>query len=141
GAAAIGFADPVLGSAKAAEGRRLAIRSGDTTAVLVASWAHAAAAHARGELRESVLADLTETADVQTLAITVFDGQLCITQRLLYGARPYDDVIAFADALASEAQRLHNARGHAFAVTLRGEAELLSGRLDDAEIHLRTGAE
>jgi hypothetical protein len=69
----------------------------------------------------------------------VFDGHLCITQRFLYGARPYADVIAFADGLAAEAQRLGAARGHAFAVTLRGEARLLSGQLDAAEADLVEG--
>lgn len=139
GAAALGFADPALGSAKAAESRRLALLSGDTAAIVIASWAQAAAAHARGELHDSVLADLRDTKDLPHLAIRVFDGHLCITQRFLYGARPYADVIAFADALADEGARLGAARGHAFGVTLRGEAELLSGRLDDAEADLIEG--
>jgi DNA-binding SARP family transcriptional activator/tetratricopeptide (TPR) repeat protein len=133
GAAALGFADPAFGTAKAAECRRLAIEAGDTGALVVASWAQAAAAHARGDLRASVRADLHETRGLRELAISVFDGQLCITQRLLYGARPYPDVIAFADSFASEAVRLGAARGHGFAMTLRGEAKLLSGRLDEAD--------
>ncbi len=133
GAAALGFIPPETGTAKSAECRRLALEAGDTQAIVVASWAGAAAAHARGELRESVLTDLRDTNEVPVLATRVFDGQLCVTQRLLYGARPYDDVIAFADSLAAEAQRLGAARGQAFGVILRGEAELLSGRLDDAE--------
>ena len=40
----------------------------------------------------------------------------------LFGARPYPDVIAFASSLAAEAERLGAARGRAFAVTIRGEA-------------------
>lgn len=139
GAAALGFADPAIGTVKAAESRRLALESGDVGAIVIASWAQAAAAHARGELHESVLADLRDTAAVPHLAARVFDGQLCITQRFLYGASPYDDVIAWADALADEGARLGAARGHAFGVTLRGEAELLAGRLDDAEVDLRDG--
>ncbi|HVE75042.1 MAG TPA: AAA family ATPase, partial [Mycobacteriales bacterium] len=46
GAAVMGFADPELGTAKAAECRRLALESGDAAALVVASWAQAAAAHA-----------------------------------------------------------------------------------------------
>ena len=84
--------------------------------------------------------DLHDTRHVPHLAMRVFDGQLCITQRFLYGARPYAEVIAFATAVASEAQRLGAARGHAFGVTIRGEAELLSGDLAAAEEHLRQGA-
>ncbi|MCZ7565656.1 MAG: AAA family ATPase [Burkholderiales bacterium] len=139
GAAALGVADPAMGTLKSAEARRLALQTGDKAAIVVASWAQAAAAHARGELHSSVWADLHETHHVPHLAVRVFDGQLCITQRFLYGARPYPEVIAFADALAAEAKRLGAARGHAFGVTLRGEAELLAGDLDAAEEHLVLG--
>ena len=139
GAAALGYGDPALGTAKAAESRRLALESGDAASIVVASWAQAAAAHARGELRDSVLADLCDTRNLPHLAVRVFDGQLCVMQRFLYGSRPYPDVIAFADGLAAEAKRLGAARGHAFGVTLRGEAELLSGRLEDAAVHLTEG--
>jgi DNA-binding SARP family transcriptional activator/tetratricopeptide (TPR) repeat protein len=140
GAAALGFGDPELGTTKAAEARRLAFQSGDPAAAAIASWAQAAAAHARGELRNSVRADLHETHALPQLAVSVFDGQLCITQRLLYGARPYPDVIAFADSLAAEADRLGAARGRAFAVTIRGEAKLLAGQLDEADGDLAAGA-
>lgn len=140
GAAALGATDPAIGTLKAAEARRLALESGDAAALVVASWAQAAAAHARGELHRSVWADLQETSHVPHLAARVFDGQLCITQRFLYGARPYSEVIAFAEALAVEAQRVGSARGYAFGVTIRGEAELLSGDLPAAQEHLTLGA-
>jgi DNA-binding SARP family transcriptional activator/tetratricopeptide (TPR) repeat protein len=140
GAAALGVGDPAMGTAKAAAARRLALESGDTTSLVIASWAQAAAAHARGELHRSVWADLHETCHVPHLALRVFDGHLCITQRFLYGARPYADVIEFAVALSTEAQRLGAARGHAFGVTLRGEAEWLAGDLPAARAHLREGA-
>ncbi len=136
GAAVLGFADPETGTTKAAESRRLALESGDAPSLVIASWAQAAAAHARGELRASLHADLLETAALPELATAVFDGHLCINQRLLYGARPYPDVIAFADSFAAEAERLGAARGRAYAVTLRGEALLLSGRLAEAETDL-----
>ncbi len=140
GAAALGAADPAMGTRKAAEARRLALQSGDAAALVVASWAQAASAHARGELHRSVWADLQETSHLPHLATRVFDGQLCILQRFLYGARPYPEVIAFAEALATEARRIGAARGHAFGVTIRGEAELLSGDLSAAEEHLTLGA-
>lgn len=140
GAAALGTGDPAIGTAKAAVARQLALQSGDTTSLVIASWAQAAAAHARGELHSSVWADLHETRHVPHLALRVFDGHLCITQRFLYGARPYADVINFAQTLATEAQRLGAARGHAFGVTLRGEAEWLAGDLASAREHLREGA-
>lgn len=140
GAAALGATDAALGSRKAAEARRLALQTGDQATIVIASWAQAAAAHARGELHRSVLADLRETQDLPHLATRVFDGQLCILQRFLYGARPYAEVIAFAESLTAEARRLGAARGEAFGVTIRGEAELLSGDLDAAEAHLLEGA-
>ncbi len=140
GAAALGFGNPALGAAKAAESRRLAFQAGDAQAIVIAAWAQAAAAHARGELHGSVWADLHDTHHLPHLALRVFDGQLCITQRFLYGARPYREVVSFADALAAEARRLGAARGEAFGVTLRGEAELLAGELDAADEHLILGA-
>lgn len=139
GAAALGFGDPAEGTRRAAEVRRIALETGDEGTLVIASWAQAAAAHARGDLHGSVWADLKETSHLPHLALRVFDGHLCITQRFLYGSRPYADVIAFADALAAEAQRLGAARGHAFAVTLRGEARLLNGQLDAAEVDLLAG--
>lgn len=140
GAAAMGVTDPAIGSAKAAEARRLALQAGDQSALVVASWAQAAAAHARGELHQSLWADLHETRHMPHLAMRVFDGQLCMAQRFLYGGRPYPEVIAFAEALAAQGQRLGAARGHAFGMTLRGEAELLAGDLQAAEEHLTLGA-
>ena len=140
GAAALGAADPTMGTRKAAEARRLALQTGDVSALVTASWAQAAAAHARGELHRSVWADLQDTSQLPHLAVRVFDGQLCILQRFLYGARPYPEVIAFAAGLAAEAVRIGAARGHAFGITLRGEAELLAGHLSSAEEHLTLGA-
>ncbi len=140
GAAVMGVADPGLGSAKAAECRRLALESGDRTTLVVASWAQAAAAHARDDLRSSIWADLLDTHALRDLAISVFDGHLCMTQRLLYGARPYADVVEFADSFLAEAERLGAARGRAFALTLRGEARLLSGALTEADDDLRDAA-
>jgi tetratricopeptide (TPR) repeat protein len=139
GAAALGFGDPAEGTRRAAQVRRLALETGDEGTLVIASWAQAAAAHARGDLHGSVWADLKETSHLPQLAVRVFDGHLCITQRFLYGSRPYAEVIAFADALAAEARRLGADRGHAFGVTLRGEAKLLSGQLDAAEEDLIAG--
>lgn len=140
GAALLGAIGPEEGTRLSAATRRRSLRAGDPAAVVVAAWAQSAVAHARGELRESLQIDLADTSALPRLAVTVFDGQLCITQRLLYGSRPYDDVIDFTNNFAAEAQRLGASRGFAFATTLRGEAELLSGHLAPAERDLREGA-
>jgi DNA-binding SARP family transcriptional activator len=139
GAATLGFGDPAEGTRRSAEVRRLALETGDAGTLVIASWSQAAAAHARGDLHGSVWADLRDTSQLPHLAVRVFDGHLCMTQRFLYGSRPYAEVIAFADALAAEARRLGADRGYAFAVTLRGEAELLNGQLDAAEQDLVAG--
>ena len=140
GAAVLGAGDPGLAAATAEEARRSALRTREPGALVEASWAVSLAAHAGGELTDRLVADLLATRDTPELAIRVFDGHLCATERLLYGARPYPDIIEFATSLAGEAERLGAARGRAFALTLRGEANLLAGRLADADADLADGA-
>jgi len=139
-AAVVGFGDPHVAEANADEARRLADELGDGGAIVDASWAQSLAAHARGDLTGQLRAQLRATHGLPELAIRVFDGHLCATERLLYGAMPYPELITFADSLASEAERLGARRGHAFAVTLRGQARLLSGQLDQADDDLAAGA-
>lgn len=140
-AAAIGrYADHETAMAKAEEAHRLATELGDPGFVLDATWALALAAHSRGELPVRLRAFLEATHDLPELATRVFDGQLCVTERMLYGGLPNDEIIAFADGLAGEAQRLGAARGEAFAMTLRGEATILTGRLEDADRDFAEGA-
>jgi hypothetical protein len=140
-AAAIGrYADTATAAAKADEAHRLAVELGDPGAILDATWAQALAAHAKGELPARLREYLRTTHELPELATRVFDGQLCVTERMLYGGLPNDEIIAFADSLASEARRLGAARGEAFARTLRGEAGILAGRLDEADRDFAAGA-
>ena len=140
-AAAIGrYADATTAAAKSQEAHELALELGDPGAILDATWAHALAAHAQGELPARLREYLRATHDLPELATRVFDGQLCVTERMLYGGLPSDEIIAFADGLAAEAERLGAVRGHAFALTLRGEAEVLAGRLDEADRDFAAGA-
>ena len=133
GAAAVGFGDPELAAGNAEETHRLALELGDPGALAEASWAQSLAAHSRGDLRASLRANLGATRALPELAIRVFDGYLCATERMLHGALPYPEVIAFADSLAGEAERRKAARGYGFALTLGGMAKLLAGRLDEAD--------
>ncbi len=140
-AAAIGrYADADTAALKAQEAHTLAVELGEPGAILDATWAQALAAHAKGELPARLREYLRATQDLPELATRVFDGQLCVTERMLYGGLPNDEIIAFADGLAGEAQRIGAARGHAFAVTLRGEALILAGELDDADRDFAEGA-
>lgn len=140
-AAAVGrYADAEMAAAKAAEAHELAVSLGDPGAILDATWAQALAAHAKGELPARLREYLHQSQHLPELATRLFDGQLCVTERMLYGGLPNDEIIAFADGLADEAQRMGAARGHAFAVTVRGEAEILAGQLDAAERDFAAGA-
>jgi DNA-binding SARP family transcriptional activator/tetratricopeptide (TPR) repeat protein len=140
-AAAIGrYADADTAAAKAEEAHKLAVELGDPGAILDATWAHALAAHAKGELPARLREYLRATHDLPELATRVFDGQLCVTERMLHGGLPNDEIVTFADNLAAEAQRIGAARGHAFALTLRGEAGILAGRLDQADRDFTEGA-
>lgn len=140
-AAAIGrYADAEMAAVKAREAHELAVKLGDPGAILDATWAQALAAHAKGELPARLREYLHQSQDLPELATRLFDGQLCVTERMLYGGLPNDEIIAFADGLAGEARRIGAARGHAFAVTLRGEAEILAGDLDAADRDFAAGA-
>ena len=123
GASAIGFGDPELAARKADETRRLALELGDAGAVAEAAWACSLAAHARGELRASLRSELDPRRAPPGLATRVFDGYLCASERLLHGALPYGEVIAFADSLAAEAERRDAARGVGFAIDPASDGE------------------
>ncbi len=140
-AAAIGrYADADTAAAKAQEAHDLATELGDPGAILDAAWAHALAAHAKGELPARLRDYLRSASDLPELAMRLFDGQLCVTERMLHGGLPAEEVVGFADHLAAEAQRIGAARGRAFALTLRGEVGVLAGRLDEADDDFSEGA-
>jgi DNA-binding SARP family transcriptional activator len=140
-AAAVGrYADADMAAVKAREAHELAVSLGDPGAILDATWAQALAAHATGELPVRLREYLRQSQNLPELATRLFDGQLCVTERMLYGGLPNDEIIAFANELAAEAQRIGAARGHAFAITVRGEAEILAGQLDPADRDFAAGA-
>ncbi len=140
-AAAIGrYADADIAMAKAELAHELALELGDPGAILDATWAHALAAHAKGELPSRLREYLRASHDLPELATRLFDGQLCVTERMLHGGLPNAEIIAFADELAAEARRIGAARGQAFALTLRGEACILAGRLAEADRDFAEGA-
>ena len=142
GAAAMGFADPPSGRSRQPRSGGWSSSRGIPTAIVIASWAEAAAAHARGDLPRSLRAGLRAThARCRSWRSPFSTASCAVVERLLYGAQPYAEVIAFADALGSEAERLGAARGaQPFATTFRGEAKLLAGRLDEADDDVTAGA-
>ncbi|MPY96145.1 MAG: AAA family ATPase, partial [Acidimicrobiia bacterium] len=96
--------------------------------------------HQRGRWPDALRRDLLAAAGSPVLASVLHAAHLCGAEAYLYGGRPYDEVKAFAKELAATATGAGATRGAAFAVTLLGEAELLSGELGPAEGHLVAGA-
>jgi hypothetical protein len=140
-AAAVG----VYGSAEAAQACRggppLALELGDPGAILDAHVGQRARRARRRALPErAARVPAPHRARCPEIATRVFDGQLCVTERMLHGGLPNAEIIAFADGLAAEAERLGAARGQAFAMTLRGEAGLLRGDLEQADHDFAEGA-
>lgn len=121
--------------------RDLAMTAGLTAELGEATELLGLVAHSRGLWRDRVRYELTDTAQrPEDVASSVFDAHLCLAEYLLYGQQPYDQVIEFATELRATAVRSGAGRGEAFATCLLGEAELLSGRLLDAQDHLERAA-
>jgi tetratricopeptide (TPR) repeat protein len=93
-------------------------------------------AHKRGQWFERLRVELRRGRERPDLAVGIFDSHLCVSQYLLYGATPYDEVMELAADLRTTAQRSGVLRAVGFATALRGEAALLHGDLDLAEDEL-----
>jgi DNA-binding SARP family transcriptional activator/tetratricopeptide (TPR) repeat protein len=118
--------------------REVAIAEGHTPGLGEATELLGLVAHSRGQWRDRVRYELTDTLKRhEDVAGSVFDAHLCLAEYLLYGQQPYDQVIGFASDLRATASRAGASRGEAFATCVLGEAELLSGRLIEAEEHLQ----
>jgi tetratricopeptide (TPR) repeat protein len=98
-------------------------------------------AHLRGEWFSRLVVELRAGARRPDLASSMFDSHLCVAEFLLYGPTPYAEVLALADTLRESARRSGVLRAVAFATALRGEAALLSGDLELAELELTEAAQ
>jgi DNA-binding SARP family transcriptional activator/tetratricopeptide (TPR) repeat protein len=125
----------------AREARDLAIEAGDTNGLAEATELLGLVAHSRGEWRDRIRYELTDTLKrPEEVAGSVFDAHLCLAEYLLYGQQPYEQVIDFARDLKRAAARSGAERGEAFATCVLGEAELLAGRIGEAEADLERAA-
>jgi DNA-binding SARP family transcriptional activator/tetratricopeptide (TPR) repeat protein len=125
----------------AQEARELAIEAGDTNGLAEATELLGLVAHSRGEWRDRIRYELTDTLKrPEEVAGSVFDAHLCLAEYLLYGQQPYEQVIEFARDLKGAASRSGAGRGEAFATCVLGEAELLAGRIGEAEADLERAA-
>ncbi|MGZ4330777.1 MAG: hypothetical protein ACXVXL_22550 [Solirubrobacteraceae bacterium] len=84
---------------------------------------------------------LQSTSHLPELAVSVFDAHLCVGEYVLLSGQPYDELAVFARHLRAAADSSGARRGQAFAATLLGEIELLTGQLQAAEAQLREAVE
>ncbi|MGO9821205.1 MAG: hypothetical protein ACLPTJ_11210, partial [Solirubrobacteraceae bacterium] len=94
-------------------------------------------AHSSDEWIGDVGFALQNTSHLPELAGSVFDAHLCVSEYVLLSGRPYDELATFARDLRAAADSSGARRGQAFAATLLGEIELLTGQLQSAEAQLR----
>jgi DNA-binding SARP family transcriptional activator/tetratricopeptide (TPR) repeat protein len=97
-------------------------------------------AHVEGGWEHTSRRQLSQVWDAPGLAGRVFDAYLCVTEYVLTSGDPYDRLAAFAKRLRAEAQQAGARRGEAFAATVLGETELLTGNLEAARAHLLDAA-
>jgi tetratricopeptide (TPR) repeat protein len=97
-------------------------------------------AHVDGDWEQRSRRELTQIWDSPGLAGRVFDAYLCVTEYVLTSGDPYDRLAGFAKRLRAQAQQAGARRGEAFAATVLGETELLTGDLEAARAHLLDAA-
>ncbi len=134
------FSGDLDGAERAAsKARILAGELGSTGELFEASMLEAFVTLNRGEWPERLRSDLLDPTRAPEVAGMLHEAHLCVAEVFLYGGLSYEEVIAGAKGLAAAAERAGARRGMAFAITLLGEAEFLSGHLDRAEAHLSDG--
>ena len=97
-------------------------------------------AHVEGGWEKQSRRQLMEAWDSPELAGRVFDAYLCVTEYVLTAGDPHERLAGFAKRMRAQAQQAGARRGEAFAVTVLGETELLTGNLDSARVHLLEAA-
>ncbi|MFC5995196.1 ATP-binding protein [Pseudonocardia hispaniensis] len=141
GYVALAQADLPAAERDATEARRIALDEGLVVDLTEAATLRALVAHSRGTWPSQIEADLLDTSRTPQLAASIHDGHLCVVEHYLYGDRSYQKLITFAERLRDTARHNGAERGEAFATLVLGEAELLAGRGDPAETHLREAVE
>jgi DNA-binding SARP family transcriptional activator/tetratricopeptide (TPR) repeat protein len=93
-------------------------------------------AHAAGTWERHAEWQFAEVWHVPELAGRVFDAYTCVTEYVLHSGDPYARLAEFARRLRDHAHAAGARRGEAFATTLLGEVELMSGDPRAARAHL-----
>jgi DNA-binding SARP family transcriptional activator len=121
----------------AREARALAVDAGLGAELGEASALMGSIAQARGQWREFFRQELVGSLkDTPQLAPFIFDANLCLSEFCLYLPGALPEMASFAEDVERTAAQSGASQGHALASLVRGEVELLSGRLSEAEIAL-----
>lgn len=125
----------------AAEARAIALDAGLGRELGEAAVILAKVAMAQGRWREQFAEELAESMRMRAnMEPIVYDAHLCLAEYYLTGPEGYDTVAEFARRMMRIAEEAGSATGAALALLMLGEAELLAGRLVEAEGHLREAA-
>ena len=126
----------------AAEARAISLDGGLGRELGEAAVILAKVAMAQGRWREQFAEELAESMRMRAnMEPIVYDAHLCLAEYYLTGPEGYDTVTDFARQMMGIAEEAGSATGAALALLMLGEAELLAGRLDEAEDHLKEAAE
>ncbi|MGA9161095.1 MAG: BTAD domain-containing putative transcriptional regulator [Actinomycetota bacterium] len=126
----------------AAEARAIALDDGLGRELGEAAVILAKVAMAQGRWREQFAEELAESMRMRAnMEPIVYDAHLCLAEYYLTGPEGYETVTDFARQMMGVAEEAGSATGAALALLMLGEAELLAGRLGEAETHLKEAAE
>ena len=121
----------------AREARALAVDAGLGAELGEASALIGTIAQARGQWRDFFREELVGSLkDTPQLAPFIFDANLCLSEYCLYLPGSLPEMASFADDVERTAEHAGASQGHALASLVRGEVELLSGHLAEAEAAL-----
>ena len=99
-------------------------------------------AMAQGRWREQFAEELAESMRMRAnMEPIVYDAHLCLAEYYLTGPQGYETAAEFARQMMRIAEEAGSATGAALALLMLGEAELLAGRLAQAEDHLKEAAQ
>jgi DNA-binding SARP family transcriptional activator len=126
----------------AEEARAIALDAGLGRELGEAAVILAKVAMAQGRWRERFAEELVESMRMRAnMEPIVYDAHLCLAEYYLAAPDGYDIAAAFAREMMTIAEDAGSATGAALALLMLGEAELLAGRVDEAEEHLKAAAE
>jgi DNA-binding SARP family transcriptional activator len=126
----------------AEEARAIALDAGLGRELGEAATILAEVAMAQGRWRERFAEELAESMRMRAkMEPIVYDAHLCFAEYFLNGPEGSDTAAGFAREMMRIAEEAGSATGAALALLMLGEAELLAGRVDEAEEHLKEAAQ